>query len=61
MGWKLFEKLLKKRGGEGNPLNKVLMILYVVLVATELHPDAIFSSIFLPNNKMKNKNYPLSL
>ena len=35
--------------------------LYVVFVATELHPDNIFFHHFLTYNNIKIKNYPLSL
>ena len=45
MRWKLSEELPKERGR--NHLNKDLMILYVVFVATELHPDTIFFQHFL--------------
>ena len=39
-----FEKL---RNGKGrNHLNKVLVIFYIVFVATELHPDTIFFQNF---------------
>ena len=44
MGWKLSQELPKRRGR--NHLNKNLMILYVVFVATELHPDTIFIQHF---------------
>ena len=44
MGWKLSEELSKKRGR--NHLNKDLMILYVVFVAAELHPERIFFQHF---------------
>ena len=39
VGWKLFEELPKEMGR--NP-SKVSIIIYVVFVATELHPDIIF-------------------
>ena len=39
MGWKLLEELPK---GRGKKPTEVLMILYVVFVASELHPDTIF-------------------
>ena len=43
-GWKLFAELLK---GKGRKPSEVSMILYVVFVATELHPDTIFFQHFL--------------
>ena len=57
MGWNLFEELPKERGRKPS---KVSMIFYVVFVATELHPDTYYWH-FLPSNKIKIKNYPLSL
>ena len=45
MGWKLSEELPEGRGR--NHLNKDLMILYVVFVATELYPDTISFQHFL--------------
>ena len=44
MGLKLSEELPKGRGR--SHLNKNLMILYVVFVATELHPDTILIQHF---------------
>ena len=43
-GLEAFEELLK---GKGRKPSEVLMILYVVFVATELHPDTIFFLYFL--------------
>ena len=44
MGWKLSEELPK---GRGRVPFEVLMILYVVFVATELHPDTVSFQHFL--------------
>ena len=44
MGLKLSEELPKRRGR--SHLNKNLMILYVVFVTTELHPDTILIQHF---------------
>ena len=52
MGWKLSEELQKRRGRKH--LNKDLMILCVVFVATELYPDTIFFQHFFA--KQQNKN-----
>ena len=43
-GCKLFAEVLK---GKGRKPSEVSMILYVVFVATELHPDTIFFQHFL--------------
>ena len=40
MAWKLFEELWKVS-------SEILLILYVVFVASELHPDTIFFQHFL--------------
>ena len=36
-----------QKGGEGSHQNQVSLVLYVVFVATELHPDTIFFQHFL--------------
>ena len=55
VGWNLFGENSK---GRGRVSSQVLMIIHVVFVATELHPDTIFSLHFLTQKQYAT---PLSL
>ena len=57
-GWNLFEELPK---GRERKQSEVSMIFYTGFEATELQPDNISFRHFFASNKIKIKNYPLSL